>query len=128
MIDADHFKAFNDQHGHQAGDEALRALADVIRTHVHRPTDLVARYGGEEFSVILAETDSEGARQIAEQIREAVQNMPVAGASQSPMTVSIGIATCTAASEISLEQLLFSADKALYQAKEGGRNRVVCAS
>jgi diguanylate cyclase (GGDEF)-like protein len=128
MIDADHFKAFNDQHGHQAGDEALRALADVIRTHVHRPTDLVARYGGEEFSVILAETDSEGARQIAEQIREAVQNMPVADASQSPMTVSIGIATCTAASEISLEQLLFSADKALYQAKEGGRNRVVCAS
>ena len=128
MIDADHFKAFNDQHGHQAGDEALRALADVIRTHVHRPTDLVARYGGEEFSVILAETDSEGARQIAEQIREAVQNMPVAGAPQSPMTVSIGIATCKSASEISLEQLLFSADKALYQAKEGGRNRVVCAS
>ncbi|WPN46349.1 MULTISPECIES: diguanylate cyclase [unclassified Pseudomonas] len=128
MIDADHFKAFNDRHGHQAGDEVLRTLAEVIRAHVHRPADLVARYGGEEFSVILAETDSDGARKIAEQIRAAVEKLPLSGAVQSPMTVSIGIATWTTASEINLEQLLFSADKALYEAKEGGRNRVVCAS
>ncbi|PVZ57744.1 deoxyribonuclease [Pseudomonas sp. B1(2018)] len=127
MIDADHFKAFNDRHGHQAGDEALRALAEVINANVHRPTDLVARYGGEEFSVILAETGSDGARQIAEHIREAVQKLPLVDAGEQPMSVSIGIATWTAASEITLEQLLFSADKALYQAKERGRNRVVCA-
>ena len=127
MIDADHFKAFNDRHGHQAGDDALRALAEVIRASVHRPADLVARYGGEEFSVILAETDSEGARRIAEQIREAVQKLLLADAGEPPMSVSIGIATWTEASDINLEQLLFSADKALYQAKEGGRNRVVCA-
>ncbi|MGE8150623.1 diguanylate cyclase [Pseudomonas vancouverensis] len=127
MIDADHFKAFNDRHGHQAGDVALRNLAEVIRANVHRPADLVARYGGEEFSVILAETDSEGARQIAEHIRQAVERLPLVGADVLPMTVSIGIATWTTASEITLEQLLFSADKALYQAKEGGRNQVVCA-
>jgi diguanylate cyclase (GGDEF)-like protein len=128
MIDADHFKAFNDRHGHQAGDEALRALAGLIGANVRRPTDLVARYGGEEFSVVLAETDSEGARQIAEQIRQQVEQLPLVGADGSPMTASIGIATWTVDSELSLEQLLFSADKALYQAKEGGRNRVVCAS
>jgi len=127
MIDADHFKAFNDRHGHPAGDEALRALAEVIGTNVHRPTDLVARYGGEEFSVILAETDNDGARQIAERIREQVEQLPLEAGGEQPMTVSIGISTWTTATDISLEQLLFAADKALYQAKEGGRNRVVSA-
>ncbi|VVO96342.1 diguanylate cyclase [Pseudomonas fluorescens] len=125
MIDADHFKTFNDRHGHQAGDQALCALADVIRANVHRPADLVARYGGEEFSVILAETDSEGARQIAEHIREQVEQLPPVAPDQPPMTVSIGISTWTTAKDLSLEQLLFLADKALYQAKEQGRNRVV---
>ena len=127
MIDADHFKAFNDRHGHQAGDQALRELAKVITANVRRPADLVARYGGEEFSVILAETDSHGAQQIAEHIRQAVEQLPLVDGAERPMTVSIGIATWTAASEMTLEQLLFVADKALYQAKEGGRNRVVVA-
>jgi diguanylate cyclase (GGDEF)-like protein len=127
MIDADHFKAFNDSHGHQGGDEALRMLADVITANVHRPADLVARYGGEEFSVILAETDSRGAQKIAEQIRAQVEQLPLVARDELPMTVSIGISTWTTASDISLEQLLFDADKALYQAKERGRNRVVTA-
>ncbi|MCU0073887.1 diguanylate cyclase [Pseudomonas koreensis] len=127
MVDADHFKAFNDRHGHQAGDQALRELARVITANVRRPADLVARYGGEEFSVILAETDGVGAQQIAEHIRAAVEQLPSVNEGQSPMTVSIGISTWTATSEISLEQLLFAADRALYQAKEGGRNRVVVA-
>lgn len=127
MIDADHFKAFNDRHGHQAGDQALRELAKVITANVRRPGDLVARYGGEEFSVILAETDSSGARQIAEHIRQAVEQMPKVEGADVAMTVSIGISTWTSAVEMSLEQLLFAADKALYQAKEGGRNRVVVA-
>jgi len=127
MIDADHFKAFNDRHGHQAGDQALRELARVITANVRRPADLVARYGGEEFSVILAETDSVGAQQIAEHVRAAVEQLPRMEGDEMPMTVSIGISTWTVASEISLEQLLFAADRALYQAKEGGRNRVVMA-
>jgi diguanylate cyclase (GGDEF)-like protein len=127
MIDADHFKAFNDRHGHQAGDQALRELAKVITANVRRPADLVARYGGEEFSVILAETDSTGAAQTAEHIRQAVEQMQRVEGADVAMTVSIGISTWTAAVEMSLEQLLFAADKALYQAKEGGRNRVVVA-
>lgn len=127
MIDADHFKAFNDQHGHQAGDNALRALAKVIAENVRRPADLVARYGGEEFSVILAETDSAGAQQIAEHIRVAVVQLPFVAGVESPITVSIGISTWTSTTDGSLEQLLFAADKALYQAKESGRNRVVAA-
>lgn len=127
MIDADHFKAFNDQHGHQAGDDALRAVAKVIANNVRRPADMVARYGGEEFSVILAETDSAGAQQIAEQIRVAVEQLPFAAGVESPVTVSIGLSTWTTATDVSLEQLLFAADKALYQAKERGRNRVVAA-
>jgi len=127
MIDADHFKAFNDRHGHQAGDQALRELARVITANVRRPADLVARYGGEEFSVVLAETDSAGAQQIAEHVRAAVEQLPRMEGDDRPMTVSIGISTWTVTSEISLEQLLFAADRALYQAKEGGRNRVVMA-
>ncbi|POA22184.1 MULTISPECIES: sensor domain-containing diguanylate cyclase [unclassified Pseudomonas] len=127
MIDADHFKAFNDRHGHQAGDQALRELARVITANVRRPGDLVARYGGEEFSVILAETDGHGAQQIAGHIRQAVEQLPLVDGAERPMTVSIGISTWTAASEMTLEQLLFAADKALYQAKEGGRNRIVVA-
>ncbi|MHC8324095.1 sensor domain-containing diguanylate cyclase [Pseudomonas sp. GB2N2] len=127
MIDADHFKAFNDQHGHPAGDDALRALARVICENVRRPADLVARYGGEEFSVILAETDSAGAKQIAEHIRVAVEQLPFVAGVESPITVSIGVSTWTTSNHTSLEQLLFAADKALYQAKESGRNRVVSA-
>ncbi|MEB0048000.1 MULTISPECIES: sensor domain-containing diguanylate cyclase [unclassified Pseudomonas] len=125
MIDADNFKAFNDRHGHQAGDDALRAVAKVISGSIRRPADLVARYGGEEFSVILAETDSEGAQQIAEHVRRAVEQLPLAPGADSPITVSIGISTWTTATEVGLEQLLVAADKALYQAKEGGRNRVM---
>ncbi|WP_460121091.1 GGDEF domain-containing protein [Pseudomonas sp. S2_C03] len=128
MIDADHFKAFNDQHGHQAGDEALRALAKVIGDNVRRPADLVARYGGEEFSVVLAETDGAGAKLIAEHIRLAVEQLPFVAGVESPITVSIGISTWTTASHYSLEQLLIAADRALYQAKDGGRNRVVSAT
>ncbi|MCX2899846.1 sensor domain-containing diguanylate cyclase [Pseudomonas mandelii] len=127
MIDADHFKAFNDRHGHQGGDEALRTVAKVISANVRRPADLVARYGGEEFSVILAETDSAGAQQIAEKIRAAVEQLPRVEGDEQPMTVSIGISTWTTQTDATLEQLLFAADKALYQAKERGRNRVVAA-
>ncbi|WP_024619868.1 sensor domain-containing diguanylate cyclase [Pseudomonas kilonensis] len=127
MIDADHFKAFNDRHGHQQGDEALRTLAQLISQHVRRPADLAARYGGEEFSVILPETTTAGAFTMAQNIRDAVERLPPVTEGEAPMTVSIGIATWVNGPYGELQQLLFAADKALYQAKASGRNRVVCA-
>lgn len=126
MIDADHFKAFNDRHGHQQGDEALRVLARLIGERVRRPADLAARYGGEEFSVVLPETNTAGAFATAQSIREAVEQLPVRPG-EAPMTVSIGIATWSQGPYGDFEQLLFAADKALYQAKASGRNCVVCA-
>jgi diguanylate cyclase (GGDEF)-like protein len=127
MIDADHFKAFNDRHGHQQGDEALRALAQLIGQHVRRPADLAARYGGEEFSVVLPETTTAGAFTMAQNIRDAVEQLPPVTEGEAPMTVSIGIATWLNGPYGEFSQLLFAADKALYQAKASGRNRVVCA-
>lgn len=127
MIDADHFKAFNDRHGHKGGDDALRVLARVISENIRRPGDLAARYGGEEFAVVLPETDNAGALRIAENIRAAVEQMPPFANDQAPMTVSIGLATSSGQPNESLENLMFRADKALYQAKGEGRNRVVGA-
>lgn len=127
MVDADHFKAFNDRYGHQRGDEALRALAQLIGQHVRRPADLAARYGGEEFSVVLPETTTAGAFTMAQNIREAVEQLPATVAGDTPMTVSIGIATWAQGPYSEVQQLLLAADKALYQAKASGRNRVVCA-
>lgn len=127
MIDADHFKSFNDRHGHQGGDDALRVLARVISENIRRPSDLAARYGGEEFSVVLAETDTAGALQIAENIRAAVEQLPPFAGDKSPITVSIGLSTSTGQPGDSLENLMYAADKALYQAKHLGRNRVVSA-
>ncbi len=127
MIDADHFKAFNDRHGHQQGDEALRTLAQLIGQHVRRPADLAARYGGEEFSVVLPETTTAGAFTMAQNIRDAVEQLLPVVEGEAPMTVSIGIATWVNGPYCELQQLLLAADKALYQAKASGRNRVVCA-
>ncbi len=127
MIDADHFKSFNDRHGHQGGDDALRVLARAISESIRRPADLVARYGGEEFSVVLAETDTAGALRIAENIRAAVEQLPPFEGDESPVTVSIGLSTSTGQPGESLENLMYAADKALYQAKHRGRNRVVSA-
>jgi len=125
MIDADRFKAFNDRYGHPQGDEALRRLARVIRETIRRPADLVARYGGEEFSVVLPETDADGAMNMAERIRLAVEHLPPLPSDAPPMTVSIGVSTWAGDPEANPERLLFNADRALYRAKEAGRNRVV---
>ncbi|MGY2326601.1 sensor domain-containing diguanylate cyclase [Pseudomonas sp. SDT2931_S440] len=125
MIDVDHFKAFNDRHGHQGGDEALRNVARVIGSNIRRPADLAARYGGEEFAVILPDTDSEGASTIAEHIRSAVEHLPPADGDALSVTVSVGLSTWDKRSRGSLEELLLSADRALYDAKHSGRNRIV---
>jgi diguanylate cyclase (GGDEF)-like protein len=124
MIDVDHFKAFNDRHGHHGGDEALRNVAQVIGTNIRRPADLAARYGGEEFAVVLPLTDAKGAWVIAEHIRSGVEHLPRVAGDEQPITVSIGMSTWDKRSRQSLEALLLSADQALYEAKHSGRNRI----
>lgn len=128
MIDVDQFKAFNDHHGHQAGDDALRAVAQVIGSNIRRPADLAARYGGEEFAVVLPHTHAAGAQVIAEHIRCGVERLPKVAGAEGPVTVSIGLSTWDKRSRTSLEQLLLSADQALYEAKGTGRNRIVDAA
>ena len=125
MIDIDHFKAFNDNYGHQAGDEALRQVAQTIKANVRRPADLAARYGGEEFAVVLTETDAAGTRLLAEKIRVAVEQMEPANPDTPKLTISLGACTRYAKPGDDQEQLLRTADKALYQAKKRGRNRVM---
>lgn len=122
VIDVDSFKAFNDRHGHHGGDEALRNVASTIAENIRRPADFVARYGGEEFVVVLPETDLDGARAVAEQVRAAVQALPLFSTDTEPLTVSIGIATGRA--QANVDDLFKAADLALYAAKKNGRNRV----
>ncbi|WP_122665384.1 sensor domain-containing diguanylate cyclase [Pseudomonas viridiflava] len=124
VVDVDHFKAFNDRHGHHGGDEALRNVASTIAHNIRRPGDFVARYGGEEFVVVLGETSLEGARVIAEIIRKAVEAIPPYASDSQPITVSIGIACAEAKTGETIDLLFKTADKALYVAKSKGRNRV----
>ena len=124
MIDIDHFKNFNDTYGHQVGDFVLVSIADCLRNSL-RPTDLTARYGGEEFTVILPQTSGENAMIAAERVRESVSSLNLvtpSGLELPPLTISIGVSELTASE--SMEQLIEAADRALYTAKESGRNRV----
>jgi len=130
MIDIDHFKDFNDRHGHPVGDRALRRVARILRGFERRPRDLAARLGGEEFVLLLAEVDAEAGRERAEALRRAVEAANIAhGASPiSPwVTVSVGVASAVPDAREAPERLLRDADRALYQAKREGRNRVVVA-
>lgn len=121
MIDIDHFKNYNDSFGHPAGDEALREIAQTIGRGVRRGLDVVTRYGGEEFAVILPETSVEGARVVAENIRGLVETNKVF---QLPLTVSLGISSF--GSDLASSPMLIDrADRALYQAKNQGRNQAV---
>ena len=131
MIDVDHFKAFNDQYGHPAGDRCLKLIGEVIRNAVYRAGDLAARYGGEEFAVLLPETAEIGAAIIAERIRKGVSMLRITHASiaNGIVTASAGVAAFEgAATESPPESLLQTADRALYRAKRTGRNRTVCSS
>lgn len=126
MLDADHFKQINDTHGHLAGDDCLKSLARILEAHVKRPADSVARFGGEEFVILLPGTDPHGVLRLAENIRMDVESRPITYDGQEiPLTVSIGIAYCGDVRHRSPEDLLALADKALYEAKGNGRNRVV---
>lgn len=127
MIDVDYFKSFNDTFGHLAGDEALRQVAESIRACCARPSDLPARYGGEEFALVLPNTSPGGARLVAEKLRQTVLAARIAHIMPKPdswLTVSIGLATHTPAIGSHCRQLISSADNALYQAKNNGRNQV----
>jgi len=122
MVDLDDFKLYNDAYGHPAGDEVLRALAQVLRQHL-RSVDIPARYGGEEFAVILPETDLEQALEVAERLREHVALMHVPFNLKQPITVSIGVATLPRHA-MKPETLVEAADQALYAAKQAGKNQV----
>lgn len=131
MIDIDYFKQYNDHYGHGAGDVCLQIVAAELAGGVARPGDLVARYGGEEFVVVLPETIQEAALQIAERLRDKVEKrrLPhIYPHAESIVTISIGVATQDKIPENFLPQILNdAADKALYLAKENGRNRVCSA-
>ncbi|MHB8835876.1 MAG: diguanylate cyclase [Candidatus Methylomirabilia bacterium] len=124
LLDIDHFKRFNDTYGHQQGDIVLQELARTLRMQV-RNLDIVARYGGEEFAVIMPEASLEVALLVAERLRAAVENHPVEGPS-GPLrvTVSLGVAAVPRAETGVPAGLIAAADRALYRAKELGRNRV----
>ena len=125
MIDIDHFKALNDRHGHPAGDDALRAFARVLSSCM-REGDVAARYGGEEFAVLLPEINAVGGLAIAERIRSRTEStiISLAPGLTDRMTISIGLATAPNQA-LDRVSLLSIADEALYEAKAGGRNRVV---
>ncbi|MBM4219027.1 MAG: GGDEF domain-containing protein [Gammaproteobacteria bacterium] len=128
LADIDHFKAFNDRYGHQAGDEALKAVAEVLSRFARRPLDLAARYGGEEFAVILFDAKRGDAERIAGEILEAVRRLGIVhqdSAAAPVLTISIGIACVQPAVRRSWSGLVQLADQALYAAKDGGRNRAV---
>jgi diguanylate cyclase (GGDEF)-like protein len=128
MLDLDHFKQINDEYGHQQGDEVLELVADLLRDF-SRDIDAPARYGGEELAIVLPQTDSEGAEQLAERIREAVEQLEVPrvdGNGSLRLQASFGVAAVPE-SATDRESLIAAADAALYRAKRGGRNRVARA-
>jgi diguanylate cyclase (GGDEF)-like protein len=120
VIDIDHFKSFNDEHGHTFGDDVLVAVSQTIANTVRR-SDLLFRYGGEEFVVLASHTGEEGAMLLAERIRENVSALQTVRGRSTNVTVSVGVARLQ--EKESAETFFERADKALYSAKRNGRNR-----
>lgn len=126
MIDIDHFKVFNDTYGHLAGDQALIRIAEAIKDVIRRPGDLAARYGGEEFVVMLMNTNGEVVEIVAEKIRRKVEELGIKNEKiNTVLTVSLGVASIIPNDKMAAEKIIDSADKALYKAKEDGRNKIV---
>src|SRR5450830_252210 len=127
VLDVDHFKLYNDTLGHPAGDTCLQQVAEAIASHALRPTDLAARYGGEEFVLLFAETDGDSAYLLAESIRAHIESLQIPhprSTTSAWLTVSIGVATIHPHPLDDRATLFVAADRALYVAKEGGRNQV----
>jgi two-component system cell cycle response regulator len=128
FFDLDHFKKINDTYGHDAGDYVLKEFANIIRTGHLRPKDIFARYGGEEFCVLLANTGAKSALEQAEKMRAAIETHAfIYEGKRLPVTTSMGVAELASGIE-SAQTLLKAADKALYAAKQSGRNKVMVAS
>lgn len=128
LIDVDHFKKYNDRYGHQTGDECLRSVARAVAQQARRPADLAARYGGEEFALLLPNTDMRGCEQVGEALRKAVSALGIPHSLNIPtkiVTVSVGgaISLPAAATSGELNLMIDAADRALYAAKRGGRDR-----
>ena len=128
LCDIDFFKLYNDNHGHQEGDRCLQAVAQAIQSALKRPADLAARYGGEEFAVVLPSTDSAGALHVAERIRAAVKMLKIPHAHSKAdyyVSLSLGVSSLSPNDQTTPETLVAISDKALYAAKEKGRDRAV---
>ena len=130
MCDVDCFKLYNDSFGHMAGDLCLKKAAAVLTSCLKRTTDLAARYGGEEFAIVLPDTDAAGARKVAEDCLRQLEDLGIDNpqSAHKVVTMSIGIATFVPAPGMAEGDMVASADRALYAAKSGGRNRAVSAS
>ncbi|MCX6074839.1 MAG: diguanylate cyclase [Campylobacterales bacterium] len=129
MMDIDYFKAFNDGYGHGAGDECLIKVANKLQSVLNRDSDFVCRYGGEEFIVILPEIDIEGAKNVAQKLKDSVENLNIPhnySKVAAHVTVSVGYAISTINNESDCENLLKLVDEMLYKAKEMGRNTIYC--
>lgn len=125
LLDIDHFKAINDQHGHVCGDEVIKAIAATIE-QISRGTDMAFRYGGEEFALLLSNTSAAGALVTAERLRRAIAGLRLSHHTETIRPhVSLGVSACVNANETAT-RLIERADRALYQAKAGGRNRTCC--
>lgn len=129
MIDIDHFKAFNDNHGHLVGDLVIKEVANCLQQELKRSTDHLCRYGGEEFAIILPNTDKDGAMVLAEQVRLCLENQRIQY-EELELSISVSIGCYAAVAEISSvsADYIQAADIALYQAKNEGRNKVVCSA
>lgn len=127
IVDIDHFKRINDDFGHQIGDEALIAVARALKENI-RDSDLLARFGGEEFVIVLPHTSQKDARLVAEKLRQTVNTRSVAAMGERRISISVGVATIPELKVDNGDELLGAADRALYQAKEQGRNCVVLAT
>lgn len=128
MIDIDYFKTYNDIYGHQRGDKCLKMVANALKESLKRPEDIIARYGGEEFIALLPNTDAKGAEIIAERMQYLVKKMKIKHAGSqvsSRITFSMGISCLVPDEKTTVEYLISTADLALYQAKDEGRNRFI---
>ncbi|MEJ2690275.1 MAG: diguanylate cyclase [Deltaproteobacteria bacterium] len=127
MIDIDFFKFYNDHYGHSGGDDCLRKVAQILKATVQRESDILARYGGEEFAVILPETGINGASEVAEQMRQQIYEARIPHSKSAVcqfVTISLGVASAVPERSSDPSCLIKAADKALYQAKQNGRNTI----
>lgn len=131
LLDIDYFKRYNDTYGHHDGDACLQYVAEAMRRAAKRPGDMIARYGGEEFVIVLPVTDGRGALYVGERMRSEVEQLRIphrGSAVSSFVTASLGVATMIPVRDVSPRELIIRADKALYRAKQEGRNRAIAYS